>query len=226
MSPNSLPIFPLPIVLFPGTAQALHVFEPRYRQLLADCQEGDARFGISPVVAQPHSRPARGSVGCTASIQQVVALPDGRSNIAVAGGRRYALVRYVDTDRQYLVAEVEDVDDDPWFDHQSVTGLAADVRDRFLRYLATLGQAVDDLAGAAPPEDPGGLSFAVSAALDLDLPLKVRLLELRSTTARLELLRDLLGPLTEAARRRALVHRQAKKNGRRRFELPLDGAGS
>lgn len=226
MSPTRLPIFPLPIVLFPGTAQALHIFEPRYRQMLADCQSGDGRFGISPVVAQPNVPPPRGSVGCTASIERVVPLPDGRSNIAVAGGRRYAVVDYVDTDRQYLVAEVEDVDDDPWFDHEAVTRLAVEVRDRFLHYLAALGQAADEIAGAAPPEDPGGLSFVVSAALDLDLALKVGLLELRSTTARLEQVRDLLGPLTEAARGRARVHRQAKKNGRRRFELPLDGAGS
>jgi Lon protease-like protein len=226
MSPSRLPIFPLPIVLFPGTAQALHIFEPRYRQMLADCRAGDGRFGLSPVVAQPPSPPSRGSIGCTATIQTVVPLPDGRSNIAVAGGQRYAVVRYVDTDRQYLVAEVDDVNDDPWFDHEGVTRLADEVRDRFLRYLATLGQAQDEIAGAAPPEDPGGLSFAVSAALDLDLTLKLRLLELRSTVARLALLRDLLGPLTDAARQRALVHRQAKRNGRRRFEQPLDGTGA
>ncbi|MBE0591384.1 MAG: LON peptidase substrate-binding domain-containing protein, partial [Gemmatimonadales bacterium] len=208
------------------TSQALHIFEPRYRQMLADCQAGDGRFGISPVVAQPQHPPPRGSVGCTATVRNVVPLPDGRSNITVAGGTRYAVAGYVETDRQYLIAEVDEVNDDPWFDHDAVTQLAADVRDRFLGYLAALGQAQDDVAGAAPPDDPGGLSFAVSAALEVDLALKVRLLELRSTSARLELLRDLLGPLTESARQRALVHRQAKRNGRRRFAQPLDGAGS
>ena len=226
MSPSRLPIFPLPLVLFPGGAQALHIFEPRYRQLLADCQAGDGLFGISPVVAPQHDPPAKGAVGCAATIQTVLPLPDGRSNIVVTGGRRYAVERYIDTDRPYLVAEVEDVDDAPWYDDESVTELAADVRDRFLHYLAALGQANDEIAGAAPPEDAGGLSFAVSAALDLDLALKVRLLELRSTAARLDVLRDLLGPLTQSARQRALVHRQAKRNGRRRFTLPLDEAGS
>ena len=226
MPPSRLPIFPLPLVLFPGAAQALHNFEPRYRQMLADCQAGDGQFGISPVVAQPRHPPPRGSVGCTATIQTVVPLPDGRSNIVVAGGSRYAVARYIDTDRQYLVAEVEDVGDAPWYDDEAVTQLAAEVRDRFLRYLAALGQAKEELVGAAPPEDAGGLSFAVSAALDLDLAVQVRLLELRSTAARLELLRDVLAPLTQSARQRALVHRQAKRNGRRRFELPLDGAGA
>src|SRR2546426_8612475 len=45
--PRELPIFPLPLVLFPGTTQPLHVFEPRYRRLLADCLAGDKRFGIA-----------------------------------------------------------------------------------------------------------------------------------------------------------------------------------
>src|SRR2546422_10866769 len=44
---RELPIFPLPLVLFPGTTQPLHVFEPRYRRLLADCLAGDKRFGIA-----------------------------------------------------------------------------------------------------------------------------------------------------------------------------------
>src|SRR6266581_2880859 len=51
--PRELPIFPLPIVLFPGAPQPLHIFEPRYRQLLADCQDGDRRFGIAYVAPDP-----------------------------------------------------------------------------------------------------------------------------------------------------------------------------
>jgi len=213
-----LPVFPLPLVLFPGTAQALHIFEPRYRQMLDDCRAGDGRFGISPVIGQSALPPDLGSVGCTAMIREVAALPDGRSNIVVAGGARYVVDGYVDTDRMYLVAEAHDIDDEPWLDHAAVAALAADVRERFLRYLAVMGQAGEGLPGAAPPDDPGGMSFVVSAVLDLDLELKVRLLQLRSTAARLELLRDLLGPLTDAVRERAVLHQQARRNGRRKLE--------
>ena len=47
--PRDLPIFPLPLVLFPGAVQPLHIFEPRYRRLLADSLAGDRRFGIAYV---------------------------------------------------------------------------------------------------------------------------------------------------------------------------------
>jgi len=213
-----LPIFPLPVVLFPASAQGLHIFEPRYRQLLADCQANDGRFGISPVVEESKMPPRPGSIGCTASIREVASLADGRSNIIVGGGARYAIDGYVDTDRMYLVAEVHDIDDEPWFDHAAMAELAADVRERYLDYLAAMGQVWEGIPGAAPPEDPGGLSYTVSAALDLGLGLKIQLLELRSTFQRLELLREALGPLTSAARERAVLHQQARRNGRRRLE--------
>jgi len=213
-----LPIFPLPLVLFPGSAQGLHIFEPRYRQLLADCQADDGRFGISPVAEEFKLPPRPGSIGCTASIREVATLPDGRSNIVVGGGARYAIDGYVDTDRMYLLAEVHDVDDEPWFDHAVMAELAADVRERYLDYLAAMGQVWEGIPGAAPPDDPGGLSYTVSAALELGLELKIRLLELQSTSQRLELLREVLGPLTSAARERGVLHQQARRNGRRRLE--------
>ena len=49
--PLRLPIFPLGVVLFPGTPLPLHIFEPRYRRMLADCLAGDRRFGITPTGA-------------------------------------------------------------------------------------------------------------------------------------------------------------------------------
>src|SRR2546422_5062931 len=92
---RELPIFPLPIVLFPGAPQPLHVFEPRYRQLLADCLAADRRFGIAYVPAErdagvePLPRP--GDVGCVAVIRNTQGLPDGRSNVLTVGERRFVL---------------------------------------------------------------------------------------------------------------------------------------
>src|SRR5205807_1315981 len=86
---RELPIFPLPIVLFPGAPQPLHIFEPRYRELLADCLAADRRFGIAYVPAEypPGSEPLprAGDVGCVALIQNTQGLPDGRSNILTVG---------------------------------------------------------------------------------------------------------------------------------------------
>src|SRR2546429_7366288 len=93
---RELPIFPLPIVLFPGTPQPLHVFEPRYRQLLADCLAADRRFGVAylPAEPQPGSEPPprpRG-VGCAAVISNTQDLPDGRVHTLSVWERRLALV--------------------------------------------------------------------------------------------------------------------------------------
>jgi len=89
---ESLPLFPLPLVLFPGTPLPLHIFEQRYRRLLADCLETDRRFGIIRLpdgMAELEIPP--GTIGCIAEIVNAEPLPDGRSNIVVRGGERFAL---------------------------------------------------------------------------------------------------------------------------------------
>src|SRR5690348_5320860 len=90
---RELPIFPLPLVLSPGATQPLHIFEPRYRQLLADVLGDDRRFGVAYVAppAGPGLDPAPqpGAVGFVALINAANALPDGRSNIVTVGERRF-----------------------------------------------------------------------------------------------------------------------------------------
>ena len=99
--PRELPIFPLPLVLFPGASQALHIFEPRYRRMLADCLAGDGRFGIAYVSArtahEAEAVPSTGDVGCVAVIRSTHRLPDGRSDILTEGERRFHLLECVRT---------------------------------------------------------------------------------------------------------------------------------
>jgi Lon protease-like protein len=222
MQTRTLPLFPLPLVLYPGTTQALHIFEPRYRQLLADCQSGDGQFGISPVVDDANSEPLIGSVGCTAVIQSVVSLPDGRSNIVIAGTERYTVADYVDSDRLYLVAEIVAVNDEPWRDEDVVRTRASEVRTAFSRYRAAVRQLPDHPDIPPPPDDPAGLSFVIASALPVDLRLKLHLLELRSTLTRLTTLLDVLDPVTESVIQQARLQRRAKRNGRR----PLTPGGT
>ena len=85
-----LPVFPLAVVLFPGTPLPLHIFEPRYRRMLADCLAGDRRFGITPP-GQAGEAPDPGMVGCIAEVRVNQQLPDGRSNIVVLGGERFVV---------------------------------------------------------------------------------------------------------------------------------------
>src|SRR3989454_9366647 len=102
---RKLPIFPPRIALSPGAPQPRHVFEPRYRQLLADCLAADRRFGIAYVPAErdagvePLPRP--GDVGCVAVIRDTQGLPDGRSHVLTVRERPFLLIDSVSSGRPY-----------------------------------------------------------------------------------------------------------------------------
>jgi len=216
--PRELPIFPLPVILFPGVAQPLHIFEPRYRRLLADCLDGDHRFGITyvapPAAAGIDPAPTPGALGCIAEIQSTEALPDGRSNIVTRGERRFVLDAWVESDRPYRLARVSEFDDDPE-DAAESAGLAADVRRDFARVAAAVAVLTDrDKDTVELPSDPQLLSFHVAAALELEPEVKLQFLHLRSTTGRLRRLAALLRPLATDAERRAEVRHRAKGNGK------------
>lgn len=110
-----LPIFPLPgVVFFPETDLPLHVFEPRYRQLLADALEGERTIGIQLLdparPADPDGRPAVFAIGCAGKIVDYEPLDDGRSNIVLKGAFRYRIGAELSEDgRPYRLAEVEEL---------------------------------------------------------------------------------------------------------------------
>jgi Lon protease-like protein len=215
MSTHTLPVFPLPHVLFPGAALPLHVFEPRYRQMLADCRDGDGRFGIAYVIPTPYTDPAPspGAVGCSAVVERAEPLTDGRLNILVTGERRFLLRTYLETDRLYRVAVVEPFEDEAW-DADDVGELAAAVSRDFASYLEAL-----ESMGVVPPrgvelaEQPAALSFQVAAALDIEPKVKQALLELRQPSHRLRRLGVILGELTRQARKESETRARAKGNG-------------
>jgi Lon protease-like protein len=212
----ALPIFPLPLVLFPGAPQLLHIFEPRYRQMLTDCMEGDGRFGLSWVEEGSGSdpEPEPGAVGCIAHVRASTPLPDGRSNILAVGEDRYVLLQYLNSDRPYRMAQVETFEDDP--DGDSATG---ELRDRVAGLFGRFTTAVSALndASAIPvdqAESATTLSFRVAAALELDGRAKQELLALRSCRRRLETLERLLrGAIADLAPR-AEIHVRARRNGK------------
>ena len=207
---RELPIFPLPLVLFPGASQPLHIFEPRYRQLLSDCLEGDRRFGIAYAAPDQTAdpAPAPGDVGCVAHILTTQSLPDGRSDILTTGEERFVLLEWVPTDRPYRIARVEKFSDEP-VDAAEAEGIGQDVRRDFLRVMEALEQEPPEL-----PVDPEALSFRVAASLELEAPSKLALLAIRSTTVRLRRLAALLQPLAADAQRRASVRHRARSNGK------------
>jgi Lon protease-like protein len=206
-----LPVFPLAVVLFPGTPMPLHIFEPRYRRMLDDCLAGDRRFGITPS-GQTGEAPDPGMVGCTAEVRVNQQLPDGRANIVVVGGERFVVTALLDEPVPYHVASVRTFEDQP--DTLPAAERAAELRQLFTRYAALLRE-LSDVPPEDPdlPDDPVALSFHVAAGLD-DHAIKQRLLADRSTTRRVEALLLALPSLTAAAERALAVHQRAHGNGR------------
>jgi uncharacterized protein len=104
-----LPMFPLGTVLLPGMVMPLHVFEPRYRQLVRDCQAGDSEFGVVLIErgSEVGGGDVRTDVGTVARIVQSQELPDGRFLLAAVGERRLRVERWLD-DEPYPRAEVAD----------------------------------------------------------------------------------------------------------------------
>lgn len=215
MSLPTLPLFPLPLVLFPGAALPLHVFEQRYRRMLADCLDGDGRFGIVFLPAgSAEDELERGRVGCVAHIDAAVPLPDGRSNIIVAGIERFALEAIVATDAPYHVGTIHPYGDVPE-PAATLAEPATRLRQKFER-VTRATRTLDDDRSPSPtvPDDPRLLAFAIAAMIDLDSERRQLLLEMRSPAERLQWMTALLDRAIEPIEQRAEIHTRAKTNGR------------
>lgn len=190
-----LALFPLGTVLFPGLVLPLHLFEDRYRRLVADLLERPEPRGFGVVGIQLGHEVGEGAahrladVGCVAELREVAQHPDGRYDIVTVGARRFR-IKGLDRSRPYLQGEVEFLPEEAGADPGPV---AARVRRLFRLYRHRLGAA-----GAGPPEapeppdDPVALSYAIAAALVLDGHEKQRLLECEDAALRLAAERDLL----------------------------------
>lgn len=182
-----LPIFPLRVVLFPETRLPLHLFEPRYRQLLADIEQGDRRFGIVTTIPGVGERdlPA-GRAGCVAVLSDVERLPDGRANIIVSGGPRFALQRFVPDSAPYHVAEVAWVPDEPVGSRVALAVASDEVAANFRRVIRAL-QEVNGEEAPLPtlPDDPAQLAWSIGAMIDLELDARHALLADRAPASRL-----------------------------------------
>ena len=213
---RELPLFPLPVVLFPGMPMPLHIFEPRYRQLLSDIRAGDNLFGLSyfDSSSSGQEHPPTGHIGCVAEVTETQSLPDGRSNVLTVGVIRYQIEDYVERDDPYLVVRVNYFEDEEE-PSQKVGASSRDVAAMFMR-VANAIRVINDERGSLPDitdTEPQRLSFLVAAALELEAETKQELLELRSTSERLHRLRDFLGRVVKNYEERARLHSVAKGNG-------------
>lgn len=197
------------MVLFPGTAAPLHLFEPRYRQLLTDIRAGDQRFGLLCSMPDCDERelPA-GRVGCVAEVTEIEMLPDGRSNIVVVGRERFALDAFIDDEAPYHVANVSSVDDVTDATPVALTIAAGEVASNFQRVVRAVHTLNND-ASAVPalPDDPRQLPWTIAAMIDLDVEARQRLLSDRAPSSRLATIDAVLRKALPDLELRAAMHR-------------------
>jgi Lon protease-like protein len=182
-----LRMFPLNTVLFPGAELNLHIFEPRYRQMIAECLDANEAFGVvliregdeagDPDV-QPHG------VGTTAEIVDVTPLPSGRYYISSTGGRRFRITEVVSRE-PYLLCEVEYVDEAP-SDPSAVERLLSEIAVEFREYQSLIVEFSGNPADVELPLDPVRASYAIGEALQVADALKQQLLELGGAEVRLD----------------------------------------
>lgn len=222
---NELPLFPLPIVLFPGVPLPLHIFEPRYRQMLEDIRVSNNLFGITYFDSSSSERevPTPGEIGCVAEVTETLTLPDGRSNILTLGIVRYRIDSYVERGDPYLVVKVSYFEDDDE-DEGSLQVAATDVADTFTRIARAVRTINDERVNLPDISDtePEQLSFLVSAAMEVEVEIKQELLELRSTAERLQRLRGMLDQAVDGYEERARIHELAKSNGHSGKKIDLE----
>jgi uncharacterized protein len=202
---ETLPLFPLGTVLYPGLVLPLHIFEERYRQLMRDLLAGPEprRFGVIAIregretgvtgVSSLHD------VGCTATVREVEEHEDGRFDLVTVGTDRFRLLR-LNEGRPYLCAEVEPVPERTG-DEATAALTARVVQDAFRGYLEALAtRGATRISVPELPDEPVLLSYLVAASVIVDVPDKQALLAEPDAARRLAAERILLARETTMLR--------------------------
>ena len=187
-------------MLLPGELVPLHIYEPRYRELIAECLDEDRPFGL--VLADDDG--VR-DVGTRARVVEVLErFEDGRLNIVVEGGERFRLVQMT-SGRAFDTAATEPLDDDedPAPEDEAREALAL-----FRELRSLLESEVDD------PDERQPLSFALAGRVDFGPAAKQQLLEATSERGRLTLMRRLLRKAVEKTRAERVRREAGARNGR------------
>ncbi|MCG9896054.1 MAG: LON peptidase substrate-binding domain-containing protein [Fimbriimonadaceae bacterium] len=205
---EEIPLFPLQAVLFPLAPLDLHIFEPRYLQMISRCREEGSDFGIVLIrrgaevgePAEPHL------VGTRAGLESVRQDSPGRLNIRVRGGRRFRIRRLLD-DGPLLRGLVEPLDDIPGEDDLRLAALASRAREVGESYISQLFAGLElNITQVRLHHDPIVLSFLLAALTPAEDLVRQRMLETTDTADRLvELTRRLeeAAPKSQTERLRA-----------------------
>lgn len=204
---NELPLFELPIVLLPGELMPLHIFEERYKRMIAHCVEAGEPFGV---VLRDDDGSAR-RIGCTARVTEVLEqFDDGRMDIVVTGEEPFRVLERFDG-ADYPAGEVEAV---PRSDGEDAgdPDAANDARETFADLVRRVSGSEPEIEGLEDSD-----SYGIAARVELPVLTKQRLLELRSEAERMLLLGEALHDLVGMLKRSREIAEAAKMNGKVTF---------
>jgi Lon protease-like protein len=204
MAGLELPIFELPLVLLPGEKVPLHIFEDRYKRMVGTAIDQEVPFGI--VLRDDEG--AR-SIGCTARIDEVERLDDGRMNIVVSGESPFKILDRFESP-EYPAGEVELLPEEevPPVDEDSANSARE-----------TFAELAERATGERPDPDEldSASAYAIAARIELPAETKQRLLELRDEDERMALLANALGAVERALERAEEAAERASSNGKVHF---------
>jgi len=197
-----LPLFPLDIVLLPGAPLPLHVFEPRYKEMIAECLAADKLFGI----VRSKEDEGVADIGCTAEILDITKkYPDGRMDIATAGRRRFEVME-VNQERMFLQAEILYIEDEPGSATKQEIDTAVELHKQLLE-IAGVEEEDDGYSDIAQ------LSYYLAGSLPLDLDFKQNLLTMKSEAERMPALVSYFQAILPTLKRTAMARKLAGGNG-------------
>jgi Lon protease-like protein len=200
--PTRIPLFPLDVVLLPGMSLPLHIFEPRYRLMIARCLDEKIEFGM---ILAANNNVA--TMGCTAEIvRRIRDYPDGRLDIAAEGRAVFRLTELLD-EKQYYEGLVEYVTDE-----ESTLDKA-----KRSRLVAEFEKCHEFLFGQAwmpgPHEDEATLAYRMAALLPIELEKRQALLESRSESQRRDMVAEWIQLLLPKLSERERARKRAGGNG-------------
>jgi Lon protease-like protein len=206
-------LFPLNIVMFPNASVPLHIFEPRYRELVKVSVEEKKPFGINLVDSQRLYQ-----TGCTVEVSDITQrYPDGRMDIIITGKMRYTLHSLREGEALYYTGIVDFFDDD---DTQEVDAtLKQQCISLYNEIVETAFPTSGDeyFASATTPEP---LSFFIAQKAGLDVLRKQELLEMRSETQRLQTLKQFMEELLPDLREKRRISEVIMSDGYLPNSLP------
>lgn len=215
------PVFPLPnVVLFPRAILPLHIFEPRYRTMIADVLGGGQTLVVALLQQgwekEYYGSPDAHSIGCLGRVVQHHKLPDGRYNIMLHGERKVLLERF-ERHEPYRIARVRPVEEDlRWAGEPAAPAKAAELIELFRRAHQKQGTALDLAQLLSPNVSPESVVNTIAMNLEGEAEVRQQLLELDRLELRFRALHQLLRESTRTQdvidRVRHLYPKDARRN--------------